>query len=56
MTICKQKHHRFYEQISSNFEMAINKLPADEKQKINRHLQNLNYNITVGEKKIKPIY
>ena len=30
--------------------MTINNLPADEKQGINRDLQNLNYNITVGEK------
>ena len=32
--------------------MTINNLPADEKQEINRDLQNLNYNITVGEKKL----
>ena len=32
--------------------MTINKLPADEKQEINHDLQNLNYNITVGEKKL----
>ena len=32
--------------------MTINNLPADEKQEINRDLQNLNYNITVGEKNL----
>ena len=52
ITICKQTYNRFYEQISSNFEMTINNLPADEKQEINRDLQNLNYNITVGEKNL----
>ena len=30
--------------------MTINNLPADEKQEINRDLQNLNYNITVRGK------
>ena len=54
-TICKQTY-RFYEQISSNFEIAINNLPADEKQEINHDLQNLNYNITAREKKFKLIY
>ena len=56
ITIFKQKYNRFYEQISSNFEMTINNLPADEKQEINRDLQNLNYNITVGEKNSNLIY
>ena len=55
ITICKQTYNRFYEQISSNFEMAINNLPADEKQGINRDLQNLNYNITVGEKNLNQL-
>ena len=32
--------------------MTINNLPADEKQEINRDLQNLNYNITVREKNL----
>ena len=32
--------------------MKINNLPADEKQEINRDLQNLNYNITVREKNL----
>ena len=52
ITICKQAYNRFYEQISSNFEMTINDLPADEKQETNRDLQNLNYNKTVGEKNV----
>ena len=56
ITICKQTYNRFNEQISSNFQMTINNLPADEKQEITRDLHNLNYNITVGEKKFKPIY
>ena len=55
ITICKQTYNRFYEQISSNFEMTINNLPADEKQGINRDLQNLNCNITVGEKNLNQL-
>ena len=35
ITICKQTYNRFYEQTSSNFQMTINNLPADEKQEIN---------------------
>ena len=54
ITICKQTYNRFYEQISSNFEMTINNLPADEKQEINHDLQNLNHNSR--RKKFKPIY
>ena len=52
ITICKQIYNRFYKQISSNFEMTINNLPANEKQEINCDLQNLNYNTTVGEKNL----
>ena len=52
ITICKQTYNRFYEQISSNFEMTINNLPAVEKQEINHDLQNSNYNITVREKNL----
>ena len=35
--------------------MTINNLPADEKQGINRDLQNLNCNITVGEKNLNQL-
>ena len=52
ITICKQTHNRFYQQISSNYGMTINNLPADEKREINRDLQNLNYSITVREKNL----
>ena len=40
ITICKQAYNRFYEQISSDFEMTTNNLPEDEKQEINCDLQN----------------
>ena len=52
ITIRKQTYDRFYEQISSNFQMTISNLPSDEKQEINRNLQNLNYNITVRKKNL----
>ena len=52
VTICKQTYNRFYEKVSSSFEMTINNLPADEKQEIKCGLQNLNCNIIVREKNL----
>ena len=36
--------------------LTINNRPADEKQEINRDLQNLNHNITVREKNLNHFF
>ena len=49
ITICKQTHLSFYNQISQYLESTIKNLPADERNEIDRDLQRNNYFINLGK-------